>query len=193
MQNQYLEDLLHEVSLITKKVQVEFGRLSVGQLNWKPTSDQWSIAQCLDHLIKSNEQYFPLLESVANGIYKESFMERLPFLPGFFGRLMLKTLDPSNLKKLKTPAIFEPAASQLPVSIVTDFVQHQQALTRLLKATDRFANHEKIIVSSPVSGFITFSLKDAINILVVHEERHFMQAKRLLRANGFPQKAGQTV
>jgi hypothetical protein len=193
MQNQYLDDLLHEVSLITKKVQVEFGRLSAGQLNWKPAPDQWSIAQCLDHLIKANQQYFPLLEGVANGTRKKSFMEKLPVLPGFFGRLMLKTLDPSNEKKFKAPAIFKPITSQLPPSIVADFVQHQQDLTRLMRAVDRVADHKKTIVSSPVSGLITFSLKDAISIIVVHEERHFMQAKRLLKADGFPQTTGQAV
>lgn len=190
MQNQYLEDLLHEVNLITRKVQAEFGRLSVEQLNWKPSSEQWSVAQCLDHLIKTNQQYFPMLEGVANGTRKQSFWEKLPGLPGFFGKMMLKGLDPSNQKKLKTPAVFNPAASQLPASIVADFVQHQQQLARLIRATDR-VDHQKTIVSSPVSGLITFSLKDCISIIVVHEERHFMQAKRLLRASGFPQTAGE--
>lgn len=193
MQNQYLDDLLHEVSLITKKVQVEFGRLSAGQLNWKPAPEQWSIAQCLDHLIKANQQYFPLLESLANGTRKASWMEKLPGLPGFFGKMMLKTLDPSNTKKFKAPALFKPVASQLPPSVVTDFVQHQQELTRLMRAVDRVPAHEKTIVSSPVSGLITFSLKDAVSIIVVHEERHYMQAKRLLKADGFPLTTGQAV
>jgi hypothetical protein len=193
MQNQYLEELLHEVNLITKKVQVEFGRLSAGQLNWKPAPDQWSIGQCLDHLITSNRQYFPMLESIAQGTRKPSLMERIPGLPGFFGKLLLKSLDPSNQKKRKTPAVFQPGTGQLSAAIVGDFVQHQQALTRLLKALGPVGDHEKLIVSSPVSGLITYSLQDAIRIIVVHEERHFMQAKRLLKANGFPQASGQAV
>jgi hypothetical protein len=192
MQNQYLEDLLHEVSLITKKVQAEFGRLDAGQLNWKPSPEQWSIAQCLDHLVNTNRQYFPLLEGVAKGTRKKSFLESLPVLPGFFGKMMLKALDPSNAKKRKAPGIFKPAGSQLSPAIVLEFVQHQQHLTRMIKATDA-VDHKKTIVSSPVSGLITFSLKDAVRIIVVHEERHFMQAKRLLKANGFPRPAGQAV
>jgi hypothetical protein len=190
MHNQYLEDLLHEVSLITKKVQAEFGRLNTGQLNWKPAPDQWSVAQCLDHLIKANQQYFPLLEGVANGTRKKSFMEKLPVLPAIFGKMMLKALDPSNEKKLKAPASFKPGASELPPSIVSDFVQHQQQLIRLIRATDT-VDHEKTIVSSPISGLITFSLQNATCIIVVHEERHFMQAKRLLKASGFPQPSEQ--
>jgi DinB superfamily len=192
MQNQYLEDLLHEVSLITKKVQSEFGRLSTEQLNWKPSPNQWSIAQCLDHLIITNQQYFPIYEGVAKGTRKKTFMEKLPGLPALFGKMLLKALDPSNEKKLKCPALFQPAASQLPTTIVADFVRHQQELIQVIKATDR-VDHASTIISSPVSGLITFSLEDGIRITVVHEERHFMQAKRLLKANGFPQTAGQAV
>lgn len=192
MQNPYLEDLLYEVGLISKKVQADFGRLNAQQLNWKPAADQWSIAQCLEHLIKSNEQYFPLLEGVAKGSRKTTFMERLPGLPGFFGKMMLKALDPANTKKLKSPASFAPAASQLPATIVADFVRHQQQLIRLVQATSH-VDHARTVVSSPVSGLITFRLQDAVRILVVHEERHFMQAKRVLRAQGFPHAAGQAV
>lgn len=192
MQNQYLEDLLYEVGLISKKVQADFGRLNAQQLNWKPAPDKWSIAQCLEHLVKSNEEYFPMLEGVAKGTRKPTFMERLPGLPGFFGKLMLKALDPSNEKKFKSPASFAPAASHLPATIVSDFVGHQQQLVRQLQATNH-VDHARTIVSSPVSGLITLRLEDAVRILVVHEERHFMQAKRLLRTKGFPHAAGQAV
>lgn len=192
MQNQYLEDLLYEVGLISKKVQADFGRLNAQQLNWKPAPDQWSIAQCLDHLVKSNEEYFPMLEEVAKGTRKSTFMERLPGLPGFFAKMMLKALDPGNRKKLKSPASFTPSASQLPASVVADFVRHQQQLVRLVQATNQ-VDHARTVVSSPVSGLITFRLQDVVRILVVHEERHFMQAKRVLRAKGFPHAAGQAV
>lgn len=188
MQNKYLEEMLHELGLITRKVQAEFGALTVNEINWQPAAGQWSIAQCLDHLVKTNQQYFPVFESVSNGPRTRTFWESLPVLPGFFGKMMLKSLDPSNTKKLKSPAIFKPAASALPASIVSDFVRHQQELTRFLTATDQ-VNHEKIVVSSPVSSFITFSLKDCIGICVVHEERHFMQAKRIMKLSNFPKNS----
>src|SRR5688500_18386909 len=101
MQNQYLEEVLHELNLIARKVQLEFGGLNAAQLNWQPAAGQWSIAQCLDHLIKTNEQYFPMFEKISNGTKQKTFWERLPGLPGFFGKLMLKSLDPANTRKLK--------------------------------------------------------------------------------------------
>ncbi|GEO05677.1 hypothetical protein AAE02nite_33410 [Adhaeribacter aerolatus] len=188
MANEYLDDTLHEIGLITKKVQAEFGRLSAGQLNWKPAEDSWSISQCLDHIIKTNHQYFPVFEAVSQGRKKRTIWEMLPVLPGFWGRMMLKALS-STSKKYKSPAIFRPSVSNIPDSIVADFVRHQQNLTRLIKATDH-VNHEKTIVTSPASFLITYTLKDCINICAVHEERHFLQAKRVMKQKGFP---GQPV
>ena len=45
---------------------------------------------------------------------------------------------------------------------------------------------EGITITSPVSSFITYSLMDAYRIVVVHEQNHFVQAKRMLEMPGFP-------
>jgi hypothetical protein len=47
---------------------------------------------------------------------------------------------------------------------------------------------EKIVVTSPAvsAGFVTYSLLDAYRIIVVHEQRHFQQAKRVTDERGFP-------
>ncbi|MGV3587735.1 MAG: DinB family protein [Adhaeribacter sp.] len=186
MANEYLDDTLHELGLITKKVQAEFGRLSAEQLNWKPAENAWSIGQCLDHLIKTNHQYFPIFEAVSQGRKKRTIWEMLPLLPGFWGRMLLKGLA-STSKKFKTPKIFKPSASRIPDNIVADFVRHQQDLTRRIKATDT-VDHAKTIVTSPASPIITYSLKDCVNICAVHEERHFLQAKRVMKQKDFPGK-----
>lgn len=40
-----------QIDNITRQTQSEFGALTYEQLNWKPNSNIWSIAQNLDHLI----------------------------------------------------------------------------------------------------------------------------------------------
>ena len=44
----------------------------------------------------------------------------------------------------------------------------------------------KIIITSPVASVITYSLADAIQLMSVHERRHFQQAERVMQAQGFP-------
>ena len=46
---------LSRLEQIKNTAQVELSALNSSQLNWKPADKKWSIAQCLDHLIVSNE------------------------------------------------------------------------------------------------------------------------------------------
>ena len=48
------------LSDISRQYLSEFGSLTNEQLNWKPNSTVWSIAQNLDHLIVTNESYYPV-------------------------------------------------------------------------------------------------------------------------------------
>lgn len=55
------------------KVENAFSDLTRGQLNWKPTAAQWSIAECLDHLITADRCYFDDLKASSSGTYRMSF------------------------------------------------------------------------------------------------------------------------
>jgi len=54
-----------------------------------------------------------------------------------------------------------------------------------MKATEDL-DAEKIIISSPVTNLVTYSLMDAYRIIITHEKRHLLQAKRVSEADGFP-------
>jgi hypothetical protein len=47
-------------------------------------------------------------------------------------------------------------------------------------------NPEKIIIYSPVTKVVTYSLLDAYRIIAAHERRHFEQARRVMEMPGFP-------
>src|SRR5881409_2691071 len=112
-----VEGLRQEVCSSADRARDEFGKLSVQQLNWKPGIDRWSVAQCFDHLITTNDAYFPVLELVMKGEKKTTMMERLPVLPKLWGSLLIKSLDPKTTRKLKAPATFQPSVSDIAGSI----------------------------------------------------------------------------
>src|SRR6185295_15454528 len=88
------EDVLKlrsDLDAVSTDVLREFGSFSSEQLNWKPSADRWSVAQCLDHLITGNKAFFPILESIVIGEKKTLFLERLPVLPGVWGKLLIKS------------------------------------------------------------------------------------------------------
>ena len=180
--------LVTEAKQIAADVRATFGNLSASQLNWKPSPERWSIAQCFEHLLTSNKGYLPIIESVRTGKKQTRFVERLPVLPGLAGKLLLKSLDPASTRKLKAPKNFQPAQSDISAGILDDFVAQQEQLIEGMRSTGHL-DLEKIVITSPALSFVAYSLMDGYRVIVTHEKRHFQQAQRLAAEPGFPKSA----
>ena len=180
-----LGGMLEELSAVKCEAREVFGGLSPAQLNWKPSAEQWSVGQCFDHLIVTNSTFFPDMERVAAGTYKSSLWGRVSPLSGFFGRFILKALDPEKGRKTKAPRVFEPTQSDVAADIIERFAAHQDDLANHMRATAD-ADLRGLKVTSPVSPVATYSLLDAYRIVVAHERKHFEQARRVTQAEGFP-------
>jgi hypothetical protein len=178
-------EIVNGLSRVSDDVNASFAKLSAEQLNWKPSPESWSVGQCLDHLITTNRSYHQGFDEVINGSRVTRFMERLPVLPGLFGNLLVKSLDPDATRKLKAPGAFQASSSAIPVTIISDFMSQQDETIRRMKACESMQT-EKIIITSPALSLITYSLMDAFKILLTHERRHVKQAKNVTQTPGFP-------
>lgn len=174
---------LEDVGIQAKE---RFGALSAEQLNWKPAPKSWSVAQCLDHLIQTQRLYFPLFERLAAGEKTPGIWERVSPFSGFFGRLLIRAVDPETSRKIKTTAKAEPSASELDGRIVESFVSHQVELSRHVQALPADLDATRTIITSPLLGLVTYSLDDAFTILLTHGQRHLGQAQRVTESEGFP-------
>jgi hypothetical protein len=180
-----LVSLVSQANAIADDARSVFGSLTEEQLNWKPGAERWSVAQCFAHLITSNSGYLPIIESVVKGRKQSSIWQKLPVLPGVWGKLLIKSLDPSTTRKMKAPKKFEPAQSDISATIIEDFVAQQTKVIEGMKATANL-DPERTIITSPALSIVTYSLMDAYRIIVVHERRHFQQARRVTEESGFP-------
>lgn len=180
-----LSTVLSEGRLVADETKRAFGTLSARQINWRPSEGEWSIGQCFDHLIISNRPFFPIIEEILRGEKRARLRERIPVLPALFGKLLIKTLRADSGRKVKARMAFSPSSSRLDPAIVASFLEQQDRLLRLVEAS-RGLNLESITITSPVAGLVTYSLMDAYRIIVVHEQNHFVQARRALEAPGFP-------
>ena len=178
-------NLIAEAKAIADNAQTTFGSLTAQQINWKPSADQWSIGQCFDHLFTANRCYFPVIETIIRGEKKSTVWERLPFLPDVIGKMLIKYLAPRSTRKLKAPTIFKPSSGAVDANIINRFHEEQARLILLMEKTRGLDAH-RIKITSPVSRFITYSLSDAYKIILTHEQRHFLQAQRVLESEGFP-------
>lgn len=179
-----LPAVINAANNVASNTRSTFGHLTPSQLNWKPSPERWSIAQCFDHLIAVNKAYFPVIDNVLAG-KKRTLWESMPVLPGLMGKMVIKAVEPTSTRKFKARKNFEAAQSNISGSIITDFVNHQAEVVDKMKATQHL-DLDKIIITSPVAAVMTYSLIDAYRIIVVHEERHFQQAKRVTEETGFP-------
>lgn len=180
-----MKDIISELEKISADVQNTFGGLSVEQLNWKPSAESWSVAQCFEHLIIINSEYFPEFDSIIKSERKQKFWENYSPFSELFGNLLFKSLSPQTTRKLKAPKIATPSASNISGTIIENFVKHQTELADKIRQTENL-DTRKIILTSPFAKAVTYRLYDAYRIITTHEKRHFGQAKRVMRNEGFP-------
>lgn len=163
-----------------------FGSFSADQLNWKPAPKSWSIAQCFDHLIMTHSLYFPLFEKLASGDAKQTFWQSYSPLSGFFGRFLIRSLRPENVKPMKTTSKAQPPSSEIGGDIIERYCAHQRQMIEAIQRIPTNIDPSNTIVTSPLLGLVTYSLDDCFTIIAVHGPRHFNQARRVMENEGFP-------
>lgn len=165
---------------ITKQALTEFGVLTNEQMNWKPNSSTWSIAQNLDHLIVVNKTYYPVLASLKDKTYRTPFMAKIGFMVSFLGKTVLKAVQPDRKRKMKTFPIWEPTTSKVSDDILKRFETHQNELKQKIEEAKELVEIG-VVISSPANRNIVYKLETAFDIIVSHEQRHLEQAKEILQ------------
>jgi len=177
--------LVNELEHLSQVVTERFAPLTVEQLNWKPTANEWSIGQCLDHIIITDEQYMPIFEQAVQGTMRGNFWQRLPLLPGLFGGMLYNFVHPETTRPVPAPRVFQPAGSSIEPDVFDRFAAHQTQMIDLMQASQD-KPIDALIISSPVAVWMVYSLSDAFRILVTHQFLHLVQAERVQQAADFP-------
>lgn len=181
----FIVEMLRKGNEAREKATNVFANISLEQLNWKPTAESWSIGQCLDHLIVSDCLYFPIFKQIGHGKFEMKFWENWNPLSGLFGKMLVSQVQEVSRKKLKAPRIFEPSHSKIDMGILERFHKHLDSLLGYIADFNR-VDVDKIHITSPVSAFVTLSLRNVITLLMQHEHRHINQAIKVMQSKEFP-------
>ncbi|MEQ8583763.1 MAG: DinB family protein [Marinoscillum sp.] len=179
MKNKYLEAWIEEATYIPEKIDRHFSGLDEQILNQKPAVNKWSIGELLDHLMVTNTLYFPRFEKIIAHEHSNPFGARFTYLSSFFGQSIFKSVHPENPRKIKTVRKFQPVKKVFTLDKIKEFKDHHAVLMDFAHKTDA-VDHKKIIITSPASALIFYSLEDAFRIILAHEQRHIQQAVQLL-------------
>src|SRR6185369_2353300 len=169
------------------KVRLEFSNISLEQLNWKPSPESWSIAQCLEHLIISHNSYFSSLEKITEGNYKMSSWEKYSPFTRLCGRLLIDQLKEQVKTKRKAPKKIQPTSGKANLDIIEVYQKNLERFLTLI-SNCRSIDLDKTIITSPTISIVTYNLRDAFQFLLQHEHRHINQAIRVKQNENFPGK-----
>ena len=163
-----------------------FGGLSPAALAWTPAPGRWSVGQCLHHLDVTDRLYLDRLESALARAVERGLHGEEPFRGTWFGRWFTRSMAPGPSRRLKTPRVFDPGeAAGLPGDVIGSFERSRERFLETL-ARARGVDLDRVAVASPVSRLIRFRASDAFRIMVAHDRRHLVQARRVLDTPTFP-------
>lgn len=183
-----LRELEGEFREIGRRARTVAEGLSHEQVNWRPGSGQWSIAECLGHL---NIMGSEALSSIDAGIHEarsRQWYSPGPFRLGFFANNLVRTTEPPARWKRNASHRFVPPSDQ-PVGVVGPAIidLQEQFIVRLRLANG--LNLARIKVAAPGRPILRLNLYELFVFLAAHERRHLEQALSV-RGNRMLPKAG---
>jgi hypothetical protein len=155
--------------------------LTAVQLNWRPSPAEWSIGQCLDHLLVANRVYLPPISEALQHAPRRTVDE---ITPGWFGRWFIRSfIAPSPAsKKAKAPGKITPV-SEVDAAILDRFLASNEETRRLIETAAAF-DVNRVRFKNPFVGPIRFTVGTGLEIIAKHQDRHLLQAERVRAAMG---------
>jgi hypothetical protein len=183
LSNPSLADLRTDAALVSAEFQALARGLSEEQLRWSPQPSEWSVAQCLEHLVLTSAVYRPRLLAALH-VNGDARRDEQPVRPGVFGGWLIALAGPGAKHRLPCPRAIAPSPHPEDGAL-NRFVACQGQWIALIEGADGLdLNH--ITVESPVSRLLTLSLGEALALVTGHGRRHLEQARRIRGHASFP-------
>lgn len=187
--------VFNEVATITEKniqhLKSKFSNYSENQLNWKPNSSTWSLAEIFAHLNAYAAFYHQTLNE---RIDKTRFrVPRINYTSSPLGKsawMSMKLGNARNVKrKFNAPGEYNP-------SVKPSLVNGEEVRTLLAGQNEFLSIIEKSVAVSlkkvkvpiSISKLVRLRLGDALLFVAYHNDRHMEQALKLTKNPQFPKK-----
>ena len=173
--------LINELIELTKKNMTDvqsFKGMADKELNLKTSAESWSVLECIEHLNRYGDFYIP---EIRKRIDNSNFKKSSTFKSGILGNYFAKSMLPKEkLNKMKTFKSMNPISSALDRSVLDKFINQQESILELLKKAEN-TDLTKIKTSISISKWIKLRLGDTFRVVVYHNLRHTVQAKKMIK------------
>lgn len=181
---QLLNNLQQQTDQFINKAVSDWQMLPHKQFAYKLTPEQWSANQCLQHLNSYGKYYLPAIEKAIAIAKQKSIKENPVFKSGWLGNYFTNLMQPKDdgtlPKKMKSPKNHQPQNNADSHLVIAEFIEQQEQLLLLMEqACQLDLNNIKVPIS--IAPFIKLKLGDVFMFLVVHNQRHVLQAERAIQ------------
>lgn len=173
-----LNQLEHQVENHLQQVLSKFQNASEEKLLKPSNTGGWSIAQCLEHLNTYGNYYLPLFEK---GLSESPDRPEANYIKSsWLGQKAIDSMNPETGKQK-----FKALKNHIPVpdldahAVIAEFISQQERLLQIIRLA-KSKDLQQIKIAISIAKFLKLNLGDALQFLIVHNERHIQQAHRNL-------------
>ena len=176
--------LLKELKTITLNVleaAEKFKTLDEHSLQHKCDSKSWNALECIEHLNLYARFYHPEIgRRMDRGSSKAKTAK---FKSTWLGKYFAESMKAKEqMKPMKTFESMNPIDQILNNKHLDEFIAHQKQMLLLLERAEEI-NLTKVKTGISISKFIKLRLGDTFKVVVYHNERHILQAKRAIQSS----------
>jgi hypothetical protein len=176
---QLLSELMDRTELVRSNTN-PFLRLTNEQLNAKPARGKWCISEIFEHL------------NITQGLYIKSILTKMSrasdtvspiYKSGWLGDLVYTRIMPrpdGTVFKLKTPKILTPENKAIDGHEVLNNFLHQLDIVHDILQHAATKDIQRIKIPVALTNLIKLRLGDNLRLIIAHNERHILQAKRVM-------------
>lgn len=171
-------DLISELTSITQtniNQAEQMKRYSPEMANWQPGAGRWSALECLEHLNRYGDFYIPEIET---RLSEHSPDPQQNFRPGILGNYFANSVKP-EAKRMDTFKSMNPTRSSVRPDVLKEFLKQQEQMIDIIKRSADY-NLQKVKTNISISKFLRLRLGDTLRVVIYHNERHMLQAKRAI-------------
>jgi hypothetical protein len=180
-----LEDFRQQFERIKQEAEALISGLNPYGFNWHPAPGDWSIAECLDHLIVVGNLLLPRIDEAIRNARDKNLQGTGPFRYGVRGTLFIRAQEPPVRRRVRTFPEYVPPTARLTEAVQREFLELQDRLIERVKASDGL-DLSRMMIRSPAVSWLKFNAAVWFASTAAHERRHLWQARRVKESSWFP-------
>ncbi|MCE7921888.1 MAG: DinB family protein [Haliscomenobacteraceae bacterium CHB4] len=177
-QSELLDRLESDLKKLLELVRSQFTLLPTEALQVRPGPERWNALECFAHLNAHFDYFLPRIELAIHKAKARSWAPAGERQQNWYGRRAIRAVDPLQMDKnrRKSPKRINPKYLQVRPIEVKAFLINMEMLLRLLQQA-REVDLNKAKVTHFRWPHFSFLLGDLLEYVVLHAQRHTLQAQ----------------